>query len=154
MQNNPGFMPLNVAEKLTWLSKKLHQLLFNRFKFLLTSISTWLCSGHTLQSPITQKVRNISARMPRVFEETVGALLIILNSYLESLICGIKQQFNPILSQVQYEVMAEWCLQRQGVKTDKLTLRGRSRRCHAQANGPWIHLNLRNNHLDLFLTWF
>lgn len=69
-------------------------------------------------------------------EETVGALLIILNSYLESLICGIKQQFNPILSQVQYEVMAEWCLQRQGVKTDKLTLRGRSRCCHAQANGP------------------
>lgn len=34
----------------------------------------------------------------------------INNFHLESLICGIKQQFNPILSQVQYEVMAEWRL--------------------------------------------
>ena len=34
----------------------------------------------------------------------------INNVHLESLICGIKQQFNPILSQIQYEVMAEWRL--------------------------------------------
>lgn len=37
--------------------------------------------------------------------------LKINNFHLESLICGIKQQFNPILSQVQYEVMAEWRLE-------------------------------------------
>lgn len=30
--------------------------------------------------------------------------------HLKSLVCGIEQQFNPILSQVQYEVMAKWCL--------------------------------------------
>lgn len=74
--------------------------------------------------------------MPRVSEETVGALLIILNSYLESLICGIKQQFNPILSQVQYEVMAEWRLQRQEVKTDKLRKRQEQMLSHTPANGP------------------
>lgn len=66
---------------------------------------------------LSRRKSETSAHECQVFEETVGALLIILNSYLESLICGIKQQFNPILSQVQYEVMAEWCLQRQGVKT-------------------------------------
>lgn len=40
------------------------------------------------------------------------------NFHLQSLICGIKQQFNPILSQVQYKVMAQWCLEERGGGTD------------------------------------
>lgn len=43
----------------------------------------------------------------------------INNVHLESLIGGIKEQFDPILSQVQYEVMAEWCLEQK--QTNELT---------------------------------
>lgn len=44
----------------------------------------------------------------------------IIPSHLEPLVCGIKQQFNPILGHVEHEVMAEWRLEEIKVIKGKL----------------------------------
>lgn len=86
--------------------------------------------------------------------------------HLQSLVCGIEQQFNPILSQVQYEVVAEWCLEGEinrylkrgsSPSTDRSTIRTNDKLViEKSVQTLWLvrtfELPTRNNRLHLLLA--